>query len=171
MKKQVSAVVDEVKNILGEKYDVSVPAVNNLSKEDIKVIQNNIFNGLVAGEIELKKDVSDEKALKTYANGLVTNHLRKCKLLNGNIKYEASGTGPKRDERLRELNRILASGDYAEGSEQYVAIQEAITTRKTELSAEKKAAKTVTKASEIDTSVLSPEMQGMVNNALNSDEG
>jgi hypothetical protein len=170
MKKQVIAVVDEVKEVLGDAYDVSIPSAGRLTKENIADIQNAIFNGLVAGEIECKKDVGDTKALKTYANGLVSNHLRKCKLLNGNVKYVASGTGPKRDERLRELNKILASGDYVEGSEQYVAIQEAITTRKSELSAAKSAAKSVVKASEIDTSVLSPEMQGMVNNAVNPED-
>ena len=111
MKKQVLAVVDEVKSVLGETYDVSVPSTTHLDKAGITAIQGAIFDGLAAGEIEYKGDVTNIKTLKTYANGLVTNHLRKCKLLNGNVKYEASGNGPKRDERLRELNKVLASGD------------------------------------------------------------
>jgi len=165
MKKQVIAVVDEVKNVLGEKYDVLVPSVSNLDKASITAIQGTIFDGLAAGEIEYKGDVTNMKTLKTYANGLVTNHLRKCKQLNGNVKYEASGDGPKRDERLRELNKVLSSGDYAEGTEEFIAVQEAIAFRKTELVQAKAAAKSQVKASEIDMSVLPPGLQDVVSNA------
>lgn len=162
MKKQVIAVVEEVKNVLGDAYDVSVPSSTQLSKANITTVQSSIFDGLAAGEIEYKGDISDVKALRTYANGLVSNHLRKCKLLNGNVKYEASGTGPKRDERLRELNKVLSSGNYVEGTEEFVAIQEAIAFRKTEISQTKAAAKSKVTTSDIDVSVLSPELQGLV---------
>lgn len=170
MKKQVTAVVDEVKNVLGESYDISVPASNILDKANITDIQGIIFDGLAAGEIEYKGDVTNVKTLRTYANGLVTNHLRKCKQLNGNVKYEASGNGPKRDERLRELNKVLTSGDFAEGTEEFVAIQEAIAFRKTELVQAKSAAKSQVKASEIDMSVLPPGLQEVVSNASASVE-
>lgn len=165
MKKQVIAVVDEVKNVLGEAYDLSVPSSTNLSKEDVTAIQGVIFDGLAAGEIEYKGDVNNLKTLKTYANGLVTNHLRKCKQLNGNVNYKASGTGPKRDERLRELNKVLASGDYVEGTEEFIAVQEAIAFRKNELAQAKAQAKAKVKVSEIDMSVLPPDLQGLVSNA------
>ena len=165
MKKQVIAVIDEVKNVLGGTYDVSVPSVSNLNKDNITAVQSAIFNGLAAGEIEYKGDTTNTKTLKTYANGLVTNHLRKCKQLNGNVKYEASGNGPKRDERLRELNRVLTSGDYTEGTEEFVAIQDAIAFRKTELTQAKAATKSKVKASEIDMSVLPTELQNLVSNA------
>lgn len=165
MKKQVTAVVDEVKIILGASYDVSVPAKSIMSKGDVSSVQDAIFNGLATGLIECKLDITDVKALKTYANGLVTNHLRKCKLLNGNASYKASGAGPKRDERLRELNKVLSSGNYVEGSEQYIAIEEAIITRKSELSAARTAKTSVTKAADIDVSVLPPGLQDLVNNA------
>ena len=170
MKKQVIAVVDEVKSVLGEAYDVSVPSVNNLDKASITTIQGVVFDGLAAGEIEYKGDVTDLKTLKTYANGLVTNHLRKCKMLNGNVKYEASGNGPKRDERLRELNKVLVSGDYVEGTEEFIAIQESIAFRKTELAQAKAAARSQVKASEIDMSVLPPGLQEVVSNASASVE-
>ena len=170
MKKQVTAVVEEVKNVLGETYDLSVPSVNSLDKASITAIQGVIFDGLAAGEIEYKGDVTNVKTLKTYANGLVTNHLRKCKQLNGNVKYEASGNGPKRDERLRELNKVLVSGDFLEGTAEFVAIQEAIAFRKTELVQAKVAAKSQVKASEIDMSVLPPGLQEVVSNASASVE-
>ena len=163
MKKQVNAVIDEVKSILGISYDISVPVATQLNDADIKTIQDAIYSGLAAGEIEYKGDTSNAKTLRVYANGLVTNHLRKCKQLNGNVKYEASGTGPKRDERLRELGKILASGQYEKGTEEFEAIEEAIVFRKNELAQSKGKAKV--KISEIDMSVLPIGLQDIVNNA------
>ena len=165
MKKQVAAVIDEVKIVLGESYDISVPSADSLDKVSITAIQGAIFKGLVSGEIEYKGDTSNTKVLKVYANGLVTNHLRKCKQLNGNVKYEASGNGPKRDERLRELNKVLASGNYVEGSDEFTAIQEAIAFRKTELIQAKAASASKVKASEIDMSVLPHGLREIVSQA------
>jgi len=163
MKKQVNAVIDEVKSILGSTYDINVQATDVLSQDDIKTIKANILQGLTNGDIEYKGDVNDSKKLAVYANGLVINHLRKCKALNGNITYTPSGTGPKRDERLRELNNLLKSGGYAAGTEEYEAIEEAIETRKQTLAAKKTTAKSAAKASNIDVSVLPAELQKFVN--------
>jgi len=161
MKKQVTAVVDEVKNALGTAYDINTPSANVLTKEQLTTIQDNIFDGLANGDIEYKGDRSDTKKLKTYAKGLVTNHLRKAKPLNGNVAYKASGTGPKRDERLRELNNLIKCGKFDEGTEEHDAIVQAIADRKAELAKKKSTERTKSKASQIDTSVLPAELQGL----------
>ena len=162
MKKQVTAVVDEVKTTLGNNYDINVKASTLLSKEQVVTIKEAIFNGLVNGEISYNGDLTDVAKVTTYSKSLVDNHLRKHKSLNGNFKYEASGNGPKRDERLRELNNLLKSGQFAEGTEDHTAIVDAIVVRKQELVNAKSAKRTQGKATPIDTSVLPPELQGLV---------
>lgn len=164
MKKQVNAVIDEVKDVLGNTYDINVKCADLLSKDNIKTIQTNILQGLINGDIEYKGDLHNMKKLTIYANNLVINHLRKSKALNGNTTYTPSGTGPKRDERLRELNNLLKSGNYAVDTEEYEAIEEAIETRKQILASTKSTAKSTAKKFDIDASVLPTELQKFVDN-------
>jgi len=161
LRKQVTAVIEEVKTTLDDSYDVSKPASTLLTESQIMAISKVILNGLINGEIEYKGDRTNTKKLTTYAKGLVSNHLRKHKLLNGNIGYKPTGIGPKRDERLRELNNLVKCGKFEEGTSEYDAIIEAIATRKQELATQKSTSRTKSKAAQIDTSVLPAALQGL----------
>ena len=92
---------------------------------------------------------------------MVSNHLRKAKALNGNVQHKPSGTGPKRDDQLKELSNLLKTGQYVEGTEEHTAILEAISTRKEELAKTRATKGASSKAPVIDTSVLPAELQDL----------
>lgn len=84
---QKQAVVNEVMNILGSSFSPSTPAKQQLTPDNIRTIKSNIVNGIVNGSIAYNKDSSNVKEVTAYVPGLVSNHLRKAKELNGGVKY------------------------------------------------------------------------------------
>jgi glutamate dehydrogenase/leucine dehydrogenase len=84
---QKQAVVNEVMNILGSSFNPSTPAKQQLTPDNIKTIKSNIVKGIVNGSVTYNKDSSNVKEVTAYVPGLVSNHLRKAKELNGGIKY------------------------------------------------------------------------------------
>ena len=70
---------------------------------------------------------------------MVSNYLRKVKELNGGVAYTPSFIASNsRDPQLSELNKLSKS--YAEGSDEFNQIQEAILARKAELELQKNTA-------------------------------
>lgn len=136
---QKESVVKEVKSILGSSFDASTPAREQLSDDQLKTVKANIVAGIIAGEVDFKKDTTDEKEITRYVSGMVSNHLRKAKELNGGQTYSPQSTGRgSRDPQISELNKLLKT--YTEGSEEYNQIVTAIESRKAELAAERSAA-------------------------------
>lgn len=84
---QKQAVVNEVMNVLGSSFNSSLPAKQQLTPDNIKTIKSNIVDGIVNGTIAYNKDSSNVKEVTAYVPGLVSNHLKKAKELNGNVKY------------------------------------------------------------------------------------
>jgi vacuolar-type H+-ATPase subunit I/STV1 len=133
---QKQAVVNGVKSVLGSSFDPSVPARDQLSDEQLASVKSYVTSQIVGGFVEFSKDNSDEKEVSKYVSGMVSNHLRKAKELNGGETYVPQSTGRgSRDAQISELNKLLKT--YAEGTEEYNQILDAISSRKTEIAAEK----------------------------------
>lgn len=136
---QKQAVVNEVKSVLGSSFDPSSPARDQLSNSQLKTIKSNIVFSIMNGSVDYKKDTTDQSEITRYVSGMVSNHLRKAKDLNGGKPYQPQSTGRgSRDPQISELNKLLST--YEKNTEEYTQILQAIEERKT-LLAEQKAAK------------------------------
>lgn len=136
---QKDAVVNEVKAILGSSFNSSISAREQLSDEQLKTIRANIVEGIINGTIEFGKQDSSKEEVSRYVSGLVSNHLRKAKELNGNVQYSPELNSKHfRDPQINELSKLLKT--YPEGSEQHIQVKTALETRRTELSAFKASA-------------------------------
>lgn len=166
---QKEAVVNEVKAILGSSFDPSRPAKDQLSKDQIDTIKANVVNNIVSGNVSFTKDSSDLKEVEKYVGGMISNHFRKAKELNGGSSYSPQSTGRgSRDSQISELNKLLKTFD--EGSDEYDQVIAAISARKSELALEKnEQAKTKRKQKElasIDVSVLPDNLKGLANDLV-----
>ena len=133
---QKESVVNEVKAILGSSFGAGVAAKDLLTDDQLKIIRNNIFAGILNGSIDFGKDIIDEKEISKYVSGMVSNYLRKSKELNGGLNYVPQSTGRgSRDPQISELNKLLKT--YTEGSDEFAQIILAIDARKAALNAEK----------------------------------
>jgi len=168
---QKTAVVNEVTAILGSNFDPSLPAKDQLTPDQFSLIKANIVSGIVGGSIAFNKDVSDEKEVSRYVSGMISNHFRKAKELNGGSSYAPQSTGRgSRDTQLSELSKLL--GTYEEGSDEFNQIVSAIDSRKSELQAEKAVASATRKRQKelasLNTDVLPESVKGLAESLVNS---
>ena len=131
---QKDSLVNEIKLALGSSFNPSIPVSKQLSDEQLLTIKANITSGIINGTISFKKEGANEKEIKNYVSGMVSNHLRKSKELNGGSAYSPSFTKTS-DQQLLELNKLIKT--YTEGSEEFTQIQEAIAVRKATIESEK----------------------------------
>lgn len=168
---QKQAVVKAVANELGTNFQPNSTVVSDvISSEQLNSVQEAVFNGILNGTVDYSGDTSDQKTLRRYVNGMVKNHFRKAKELNGGVKYTPSNPGNgRRDPQLANLKKLLKK--YDEGSDKYNKVLQAISDRETELTNERKAAADERKQQKIveriDTSTLSPELASIVEEAIN----
>lgn len=106
--KQVDAVVSIVTGLEG-----FVPGVK-LSSEQRAECVGLLVSGLLGGDIEMSAEArakySDEKSMKAYASGLLTNWLNKSPVLNGGVKYEAKNPGSRKGSE--EFKQAVALKKY-----------------------------------------------------------
>lgn len=170
-KGQKQAVVDAVQQVLGSNFVPGETVVKSvISADELSQVRDLLFNGIQNGTVSYNGDSSDDKALSRYVNGMIQNHFRKAKELNGGSKYTPANPGSgRRDEQLTNLKKLLKT--YSEGSDEYNKVLTAISNREAELQAERKAATEAKKQQKIvdsiDTSVLPTELAGLVENATN----
>ena len=131
-------------------------------------LRETIATGIGSGAIAFSGDTADMKGVRRYVNGMIDNHFRKAKELNGGSKYAAkntSGARGSRDPQLSALRKLAKS--YKPGSAELTRIQGAIAAREAQLTQERNSAKAeqkrATTLKNIDTSVLSPELLGLLN--------
>lgn len=166
---QKEAVVNEVKSILGSNFNPSLPVKGQLTADQLSTIKSNVVDGIVGGAIAFNKDTTDSKEISRYVSGMVSNHFRKSKELNGGNSYTPQSTGRgSRDSQISELNKLLKT--FPEGSDEYNQVVTAIGSRKTELASLKaESAKEKRKQKElasIDTSALPAHLQNLANNLV-----
>lgn len=134
----------------GQKYD--------LSKSEREQVVEIVMAGFENGEVELK---SEQENLKSYTGGLVSNWLRKDKRLNGGTTYTPANPGSRTGQSDPEVkNMRILLGTLPEGSDEAVAVQQAIDTRIAEIKAEK----AKSKAKDIDPSFIPAELQHLITN-------
>ena len=168
---QKVAVLNEVKSILGSNFDSSLPVKGQLTSDQIKTIKSNVVNGIVNGSIAFSKDTTDSKEIGRYVSGMVSNHFRKSKELNGGEPYHPTAFGKgARDSQISELNKLLKTFD--EGTEEFEQITTAITERKNQLAAEKIEAMVVKKKqkelSSINTDILPEGLKDLANGLVSN---
>jgi hypothetical protein len=136
--KQKQAVVNAVTEVLGDVFVPKVTEVKSLlTKEQLHEVRSIVADGILSDNVLYSKSKSNVDEIKKYVNGMVNNHLRKSKELNGGVVHKSSSKS-NRDPSLTALKTLKKS--YAVGSSEYVSVAEAITKREAELLAAKKAA-------------------------------
>lgn len=169
---QKQAVVNAVSSVLGANFQKGSTVVRDvISTSELESVRSQVLDGIQNGTIAYTGDSSDDKKLRRYVNGMIQNHFRKAKELNGGSKYAPSNPGSgRRDAQLSNLKKLLKQ--YDENSPEFQKVTEAIATREAEISEEKKAAAAARKqeklASSIDTSLLPPELAEAVENSSNA---
>lgn len=159
-KKQKEAVVEAIISVLGDSFQPNSTIVKDvITSEQKSEIRDIIFNGILSGEIGYNKDLTNESEVRKYTNGLIDNHIRRAKELNGGTVYKPSREGTKRDAQLKELNKLLNSGRFQEGSEEYIAISSHIQTRKSQIAAERANG---APAAPVDVDMLPANLRGLV---------
>lgn len=160
--KQVQAVVNAVSEVLGDDFTQESTVVGEVITPEQKAeVREIVLNGILNGDVAFKGSLEDEALVKRYVSGMVDNHFRKSRLLNGGSVYKPSATGTKRDPQLKELNKLLKT--LSPGTEDYTKVQEHIEVRTSQL-AEERAAKSIANSrAQIDTSVLPSHLTDMLN--------
>lgn len=159
--KQVQAVINAVEDVLGEDFVAGeTNALEVLTKEQKSAVQEIVLNGVLNGSVTFSKSTDDVEEVKRYVNGMVDNHLRRSKVLNGGTTYKSSGKGSKKDPQLRELNKLLNT--LEPGTEKYNQVQQHISARQTQIQAERTQRQAAQVRASIDTSVLPENLANML---------
>lgn len=167
---QKEAVVEAVEAILGDSFvSGSTIVKETITADQLSQLREHILTGILGGSIAFSGDRSDAKAVGRYVNGMIDNHFRKAKELNGGMKYavkNTSGSRGSRDPQLTALRKLAKS--YTMGSPEFVRIQSAISAREAQLLQERNAAKAQHKRTEtlskIDMAVLPAELSSLITN-------
>jgi len=110
--KQNDAVFSAVCSVLGEEsFNGAVKLSKDQTSEVVESVTNGIYNGEVDFSDSAKEKYSDRASIRKYVIGMVNNHLRKDKRLNGGTKYEAKNPGSRAgsgDPVLKSLKALLA---------------------------------------------------------------
>ena len=153
---QKQAVINAVINVMGDTFISGVTDVKGaITSEELKQIRDEVLQGIIRGDVAYNKTTVDINIVRKYVNGMVSNHMRKAKELNGGTPYKSTKTGTKRDTKLLNLNRLLVN--FTKGTPEHTEIKEAIEARQKELKVTKKKEKKLSKNA-IDTSILPAEL-------------
>lgn len=107
METQKEAVVRLVKARLGTNYDPTQACRDKLSKDDIETIRQEIVSGIKNQQIKYSGKASTDSALGRYVIGMITNHLRKTRELNGGLKRSQIQT-KKKDDNVVKVNENVS---------------------------------------------------------------
>lgn len=105
---QKDAVVNAVKEVLGNNFLLGSNAKEHLSSEQLAEVKNIVANAIINGDVAFSKTDADEKSIRRYTAGLVDNHLRKAKELNGGQKYVPATTREETGEKSEAVSKRLS---------------------------------------------------------------
>ena len=150
---QKSAVYAAITHVLAEsgiKHEDGTNIVSLMTSERRTLVNQILFEGFRSEEagISCTKQY-DDKQLKSYISGLVSNWLKKDKRFNGNTAYVPKNPGSRQgssDAILKNMKLLLATTDKEEDR---VEIQAYIDAHQAEVNA-----KVVKKSPEVDFSKL-----------------
>jgi len=119
-----------------------------------------VTEGILSGNVDFSTEASTkhdtEAKVRSYTSGMVNNHLRKDKRLNGGEKYEAANPGSRTgvsDPGLRALKTLRST---LTSEEDITSVDEAIAERIEQLQAAK------AKPAKIDINALPEEFRHLV---------
>lgn len=113
----------------------------SLTKEQRSTVVTMVTEGILASQVDFspaaKAKYDTDAKVREYTTGMVSNHMRKDKRLNGGEKYEIKNPGSraKKDPAIESMKLLQAQ--YEEGSDAWHEIASAIYDRETELNAAK----------------------------------
>jgi hypothetical protein len=142
--KQNDAVFQAVCSVLNvDGFDGAVELTKDQRESVVMMVAEGIIGGKVDFSAEARAKHDTPAKIKSYTVGMVSNHLRKDKRLNGDVKYEIKNPGSraKKDEMITALKLLQAQ--YDNGSDPWHEIEAAIADRETQLNAAKKPAVTI----------------------------
>lgn len=155
MRTQKQVVVDFVMAIMGKAYDSKQDCGEwfKARPEQKKELSEKVMSAFTKGECELK---AEQKNLSTYVSGLISNHLRKAKELNGGVQYKPTNPGSRsgqQDPQIKASRQLLKT--LVEGSAEHTKVSSFINGKIEAIKAEKK-------KTEIDVEALPEELRDLV---------
>ena len=163
---QKDAVVNEVRSLLGPKYDPSRPSKELLTSNQIYTIRDNIIKDIVAGKVGYSGPTNNTAELNRYVYGMICNHLKKAKELNGGLTYKPNSSSKqstlpvKDDDQMKELSKLLKV--YREGSDLHTEVLRLIEAKKASLKTDK-----TQKTNGIDVQIVPEEFKNFANSLNN----
>lgn len=140
--KQNDAVFSAVCKVLGKDgFNDAVILSKEQRDEVVAIVTQGIINGSVDFSTEAKAKHDTEAKIKSYTTGMVSNHLRKDKRLNGGVKHEIKNPGSRAGNSDEQVKALKALRSSVTSPEQIRLVDEEIEKRMNELKAVK--AKTV----------------------------
>ncbi len=132
---QVASVVTFTKQILGDAWTEGTDVKSVVTKDQVNEIANLIADGMTSDEVDLSSEAKakfDTRVkLVTYVKGMINNHYRKSKLLNGGSEYEIKNPGSRSGsvelkQALSLKAKIIADGkEIPESLEIFIANEQA----------------------------------------------
>lgn len=162
--KQKEAVVAAVTTVLGEGFTLGTTIVKDAVSKDQKTeIRAIVLGGILDGTVGFGGNLEDEKVVSRYVNSMIDNHFRKAKELNGGSPYRPASTGTRRDDQLRELNKLLRK--FPEGTDEYGQILEHIEVRNGQLDEIRAQKRSAASIGTINADVLPQHLRNLVDNS------
>jgi prophage DNA circulation protein len=136
--KQNDAVFQAVCSVLGaDSFDSAVELTKDQRESVVSIVVQGIVNGSVDFSAEAKAKYDTPAKVKSYTTGMVSNHLRKDKRLNGNTKYEIKNPGSRAGSGDDQLKALKALKSTLTSADDIAAVDKAIATRTEEIRASK----------------------------------
>ena len=155
--KQNEAVFQAVCSVLNStSFDGAVKLTKDEQANVVSIVTQGIMTEDVDFSTEARSKHNTEAKVKTYTIGMVNNHLRKDKRLNGGEKYETKNPGSRTGVGDSQLKALKALRSTITDSSQLSSIDEAIANRVSDLNLQK------TKTAVIDINALPEEFRHLV---------
>lgn len=139
--KQNDAVFKAVCKVLGQdKFDGAVALDKDQKVKVVEMVTQGIIDGVVDFSAEAYAKHDTPAKVKSYTTGMVNNHLRKDKRLNGGAKYEIKNPGSRAGQGDEQLKAMRALRTQLTKPEDISQLDEAINARAEAIKAESKKA-------------------------------
>jgi hypothetical protein len=136
--KQNDAVFQAVCSVLGaDGFDSAVELTKDQRSSVVDMVTQGIMDEVVDFSAEAKAKYDTEAKVKSYTTGMVSNHLRKDKRLNGDTKYQAKNPGSRTGSGDDQLKALKALRSTISSPQQLASVDEAIASRTAEIQAAK----------------------------------
>jgi hypothetical protein len=156
--KQNDAVFQAVCSVLdSNSFDSAVVLTKDQRESVVEMVTEGILSGKVDFSAEAKAKHDTPAKVKSYTVGMVSNHLRKDKRLNGNTKYEIKNPGSRAGAGDKQLQALKALRSTITDDQALADIDEAIANRTAEIAAEKQ------KAVEINADAIPEHLRYLLN--------